>query len=470
MKEKENELIDQFFKEKLNQKNYETTDDFILDLQHRIAKKKKKKRLLFFFFSTIGLLALLSAGYFIIICTTTGGNNSEPVFTYRLKENKLKNIKTPLNKFNSKKSNFQLKINLPIDSKRATSINLHSKPINRMEKRTNKSMFNKSRIFNEITTEISKYTGDSDRNLILSLVNFEVFNKIKHSKSTDVFSSDSIEQNDFDTSKPNTDLHDSKRDSLLVQQSQFNNRQNKFIELQGYFGPQLNFTDFNSIKKASELGLQIIPNLSYNFGLNAQFRSNKIIFGSGVTLSKWGENYKWIQSENTVSDSVNLNLQLSIPLPFDTTGTHFYPLNINEKIYLVSNANKSLFLRNTQKLIQVPFYFGYTFNLKNLEIIPKTHLVLGINLNFQTLSIPIYSVDEVNNSALTSPFASFQYARILISNQFEVEFRKRYNNFYMFVSPYFRYGFNSISSGNLTKYSRNLGLNLGVGYSPFHIK
>jgi hypothetical protein len=467
------EFIDDLFKNKLSQQDFEAPQDFIFDIQKRIEKKRNRRKLILFCSFIFGSLSIFILCYFIL---NSASDHNILISNQKVEKNKSEKSKsTGIQKIGFKKvasCGIEISVNTNYVNHRNNSVDKNSnvygtKSIQRnfsenkekiSLKNDNQNYKLSNQPFDKENT--SKYYYDSNR---IHSDESDIKNE-EHpttvSSGTDAITesnysakSDSI----FDTSKrKNEDLSTDKE----ITKSHSKNR----YEIQAFFGPKVNLMDRNSVMKMNSLGVLKGPSISFSFGLNNQIIRKNFVFGTGIQYTEWKENYNWSQLNKFLIDSINLNLHLAIPNLFDTTGTNFYPINITNMYYLFKDSVVKYKLENSMSFIQVPLYFGYCFQLKTIEIIPK----LGLNFMFskvnQTVEIPTYHVDEVNGfSQPLTPFTSFQTNQFLMSYQLEIEIKKRLNQWYIYASPYYGNGINSMIQTTEKKHPSNFGCNIGIG-------
>ncbi len=469
------ELIDDLFKNKLSQQDFEAPQDFIFDIQKRIEKKRKRRKLILFCSFIFGSLSIFIFGYFFL---NAASNHNTLISNQKVEKNKPEKSKNPgIQKIGFKKvasSGKEIKVNTNNVNHRNNSVDKNS--ILNVTK-------SKQRNLSEIKEKIS--LKNDNQNYKLSNQPFEKENSSKHFIDSNRIHSDEsdIKNKEYPTTvSSDTDTitesnYSAKSDSIFDTSNTKNKEpftdQNKTkspsknrYEIQAFFGPKVNLMDRNSEMKMNSLGVFKGPSVSFSFGLTNQIIRKNVVFGTGIQYTEWKENYNWTQLNKFLIDSINFNLHLAITNPFDTTGANFYPVNITNMYYLFKDSVIKYKLQNSISFIQVPLYFGYCFQLKTIELLPK----LGLNFMFskvnQTIEIPTYHVNEVNGfSQPFTPFTSFQTNQFLMSYQLEVEIKKRLNQWFVYASPYFGSGINSMIQTTGKKHSSNFGCNFGIGIS-----
>jgi hypothetical protein len=115
-------------------------------------------------------------------------------------------------------------------------------------------------------------------------------------------------------------------------------------------------------------------------------------------------------------------------------------------------------------IIQLPFYFGYKIKIQNFEIIPKVGINVGLIRGDNFVQLPQYNANSISNTSIpNSPFIPIQRNHFLASYQIGVDFRKQFENWFIYVNPYFRNGVSSLIR-NDRKPLIQYGCNLGLGF------
>lgn len=473
--EENREYIDELFKNKLSNQDFEAPQDFIFDIQNRIKKKRESKRRILFYFLVFGSLSIFTMGYFFFKAVSDQNNS---ISIQKIEKKKTEKSTTKVIQ----------KIGFKTTSSNGTKINVNSNKA----KQSNGSLETKIHGHTTILKQGNQFKDKEkisiknyNQNFKLQIQTIDtetISNPNSDSNRTDSNDTDTKNQGQPIAVSSSTDTitefnHSAKSDSILdaskrknevqlTNQEKTNSPSKNRYEIQAFFGPKVNLMDRNSAMKMNSLGIFKSPSVSFSFGLNSQITRKNFVFGTGIQYAEWKENFKWTQLNKFLIDSFQLNLHLAIPNPLDTTGTNFYPININNVNYVFKDSLVNYKLKNSIRYIQIPFYFGYTFQFRSIELLPK----FGFNLMFskanQTIEIPTYHVNEVNGfSEPLMPFKSFQTNQFLMSYQLEVEIKKRINQWYVYVSPYCGNMINSMIQSSNKKSSSYFGSNFGIGIS-----
>jgi len=199
---------------------------------------------------------------------------------------------------------------------------------------------------------------------------------------------------------------------------------------------------------------------SSSFGVMYRAKIKQFDLGAGLSWMKTGEkaNYGTNTLEMAEVDSLifiewqtdsvfNQNTQTwsidSIPLYDSTTVTTY----INNSIFY-NAANKYTW-------ISIPLRFGYRFDINKFSIIPR----VGIDLSF-AMGSNTGTYAEIINEGLTQNSSS----RFILSYALQLEVRRSFDRWHVFVNPYFRSNVTPvISSAIQTRRYNSWGINAGIG-------
>ncbi|MDB3905185.1 hypothetical protein N9335_01765 [Crocinitomicaceae bacterium] len=200
---------------------------------------------------------------------------------------------------------------------------------------------------------------------------------------------------------------------------------------------------------------------SSSFGVMYRAKIKQFDLGAGLSWMKTGEkaNYGTNTLEMAEVDSLifiewqtdsvfNQNTQTwsidSIPLYDSTTVTTY----INDSIFY-NAANKYTW-------ISIPLRFGYRFDINKFSIIPR----VGIDLSF-AMGSNTGTYAEIINEGLTQNSSS----RFILSYALQLEVRRSFDRWHVFVNPYFRSNVTPvISSAIQTRRYNSWGINAGIGF------
>lgn len=198
--------------------------------------------------------------------------------------------------------------------------------------------------------------------------------------------------------------------------------------------------------------------LAPSFGINANFSYKKFTFGSGINYEQTGEKFnvdiksaelkdstysEFIQDTIWVQDSIGN----WIPVPHDTTIYH--TVQYTDSVW----ASKSF--QNRYSWISIPLHFGYRFEWGNYELIPRIGAVFNFGIASGAGTYPNTSFNNTNR---------YPPARFTVSYLIQLEARRNFDRWFVFINPYFRSMINPAVSGDVIRrrYS-SWGMQFGIG-------
>jgi hypothetical protein len=467
MKE-DREFIDDLFKSHLESQKFDVPSDFINDIVGRIeAKKKTKKRRVIFILFTSSFIFLLGFVFFSTLIKSNEKDKNTNIKVVKSSEKQKIVVKTPSSspkKTDSLKKEKSIIIKSSL-FKTQTNKNSSLSKSNFRTKNKNKKQINEIK---ETTSKYSNSLTQTNQNQIEKKeMNSVISENINHH--------DSIQEKSIDTL---TVVDNGKKDSLKVAangkktekkellKTTVNTSTNdiKMREIQIYSGYQINLMDKNSRNNASINNIRSDFASNFSIGINVQFEHKKIIIGSGFELNKWKEKYSWNQQNLYLQDSVLINMSIPIPYATDTTGLYFNNIKVNDVIYYYQTQSTQYKSSNTLNIIQLPFYFGYKFKIQKFEFIPKVGINTGLVRGDNFVQLPQFNANSISNTSVpNSPFIPAERNHFIVSYQIGVDFRKQFENWYIYVNPYYRNGISSLIQ-NDRKLLIQYGWNFGLGF------
>ena len=234
-------------------------------------------------------------------------------------------------------------------------------------------------------------------------------------------------------------------------------------EVQLYAGmvnssPLLGFTAENANEQmiANERSLW-----TSSYGIKYHSRFNDFDLGIGFEVIKNGENVNYSPSlfnELTIDstyfvgfeiDSILNNNQVweidSIPVYADTS-----------YVFLINDTN-SFNGKNTYRWINIPLDFGYRFELGKYAFIPR----IGVDLAFASgANIGTYA------ESTGGGFVQRASNRFVLSYSLQLEIRRRFDRFHVFINPYFRSNVMPVISSDIQQRRyHSMGVNAGIGFT-----
>ncbi|WP_341907886.1 hypothetical protein [Fluviicola taffensis] len=197
--------------------------------------------------------------------------------------------------------------------------------------------------------------------------------------------------------------------------------------------------------------------LAPSFGVSANLSYKKFTFGTGLTYEQTGEKFKVDLKNSELKDSTYSQLVQDTIWVQDTSG--WIPILHDTTLYFtVQYMDTSLTSRSFQNRyswISIPLHFGYRFELGKYELIPR----LGAAFNF-----------GIAQKRGTYPNASFnntvQYppAKFNISYLIQLEARRNFDKWFVFINPYFQSMINpSVSGEVIRRRYTSWGIQFGIG-------
>lgn len=199
--------------------------------------------------------------------------------------------------------------------------------------------------------------------------------------------------------------------------------------------------------------------LAPSFGVNGNLSYKKLTFGLGLSYEQTGEKNnleinKYYLKDSTVSEHViDTILVLDslgnwIPVIHDTTIYHNYQFQ--------DSTTERISFKNTYSWISIPLHFGYRFDFGDYELIPR----IGAQFNFGISRNKGKFPDENFNTIL-----EYQAVKFNISYLIQLEARRNFKKWHVFINPYFKSMINPAISNDLIRrrYS-SWGIQFGVGF------
>jgi hypothetical protein len=121
----------------------------------------------------------------------------------------------------------------------------------------------------------------------------------------------------------------------------------------------------------------------------------------------------------------------------------------------IDSTSKKVSFTNRYSWISIPLYAGYRFGFGNYELIPR----IGAQFNF---GIPQNTGQFLNDSL--SSLVEYHAIRFTLSYLIQLEARRNFGKWHIFVNPYFKSIINPAISGHIIRrrYS-SWGIQLGIG-------
>lgn len=464
--------IDKLFQESLNQRSFDIPEAFLEDLNKRLDQGEKKRRVFFWWFITLFCLTGLS----VIIFSSL----QFPAFNLRDFEQR-----PPSNEFT------QNRLYIPVNSKPEENslpfhLSLHQPAVFRTiptkaQTFAGKAKKHTSEKTNPETLPVPVSIPVKDQNIkrkkpltasipsTLFTTHAGSIQDTLNGSLPDSFATLSRKEIDFDTLRSGIISIDqttgkepfasSSQTDVLNQKSTPESVWRKEIQLFGGLGANFihdSHADKAYVGKLTENQSSI---LAPSFGIQGNLSYKKFTFGTGLSYSQTGEKFdsemtKYVYKDSTYSEHVidtilvfDDSLGIWVPEIHDTTLYYTYQ-------YKDSTLERKSF-KNQYSWISIPLYFGYRFELGNYELIPR----IGAQFNFGIAKnkgrFPNGNFDGM---------IEYQAVRFNVSYLIQLEVRRNFGRWHIFINPYFKSMIDPAISGDLIRrrYS-SWGIQFGVG-------
>lgn len=220
-------------------------------------------------------------------------------------------------------------------------------------------------------------------------------------------------------------------------------------DVQVYFSPSASNWKAQS-DSFTKLQSYASPSFSYDIGAKWNLFYKDIQFSAGASYSRSTEKISFEKSYTiqTGTDSVFLYFVYD-SITMDSTAIYQY-----NPVYGTITDSKQLL--NRYSWISVPLSVGYRFRFQSWDVIPS----IGARLNF---GIASNTGNYPDNSGLDHPIEA---VRFNTDFSIQTEIRKNFNNYHVFVTPYYRGNLSPvIKDPNLRITHRYWGISFGAGIS-----
>lgn len=200
--------------------------------------------------------------------------------------------------------------------------------------------------------------------------------------------------------------------------------------------------------------------LAPSFGIQGNISYKKFTFGTGLSYAQTGEKYSFETMKYTFKDSTYSEHIIDTILAFDDSLGIWVPVIHDTTLYYTyqykqdSTLERTSF-KNQYSWISIPIYFGYRFELGKYELIPR----IGAQFNFGIAK----NKGHFPNADFTGMIA-YQAVTFNVSYLIQLEARRNFGRWHMFINPYFKSMISPAISGDLIRrrYS-SWGIQFGVG-------
>ena len=197
----------------------------------------------------------------------------------------------------------------------------------------------------------------------------------------------------------------------------------------------------------------------YGFSYHAEL--NHFDFGTGLSYEKTGEQVNYIT--NTIS-ILDVDSTFIIGFQVDSIfneNSETWELDslilYADTSYSASTIDTALYSgRNVFNWITIPLHFGYQFDVGPYRLIPRLGIDLGFAIGSNTASYA-----ELVNEGIVSRSSK----RFVLSSDFQLEIRRNFDRYHVFITPYFKSNLMSVISSDVQRRRyHSWGINGGIGF------
>jgi len=293
---------------------------------------------------------------------------------------------------------------------------------------------------------------------------------------TTVVSKDSIYQDEIEIAKVNdTSVRDSSHqntvdstliDKTVAEDSIYSTKKPWHFDLQvfGGVGSSSYIDKSNNELYLNEFKENQKNTVLFNAGILGSITYQNFTLRTGIEFSQTGEKFDFELNDmssydSTISSTNIVNQLISYYEPwgawkYDTIVEEI--ITSDETVTITDTVKSQMIITNRYNWISVPISVGYQFNWNKFSVIPR----VGTRFNFA------FSRD--NGKLPSEDYLQLEentFERFTIDYSIDLEFRRDFTNWHVFLSPYFRSNFKpTINSQVLQRKYSTWGVNLGIGY------
>lgn len=197
--------------------------------------------------------------------------------------------------------------------------------------------------------------------------------------------------------------------------------------------------------------------LAPSFGVNGHASFNQFTFGLGLSYAQTGEKYTLESYQYSIKDSTVAEvIHDSIPVIVDTVVVWIpYDTTIYHTVQYQDSALQKTTFKNRYSWFSIPIYLGYRFELGKYELIPRIGTQFNIGIGKNTGTFPGQD---------SSGTVKYQAVKFNVSYLIQLEARRNFDNWYVFVNPYFKSMINpAISADVIRRRYSSWGIQFGIG-------
>ncbi|WP_300661549.1 hypothetical protein [Fluviicola sp.] len=489
----EKKHIDKLFHEALNQRSFEIPDAFLEDLNKRLDAEEKKRRVFFWWFA--GLLCMTGLSLIIFFSLRSP--------SFPLPDSQATNYKFSASyaAINPEVSLWKTHLSISADEMAIfATMTEKSDPISNIfaikpkKQAAEKQSQSGSSVQKHVQEEIGKNEAINKSKIKSTLVSVgkpgsqtsvvlddlsqttgkPISDNMASMKPTEVIKDSGAEKPDTtivsETTKDTTlavNAADTTSNPLTSSENPGDEKKNKpenqwRTEIQLFGGLGANFindshTDKGYLGKITKNQSSI---LAPSFGIQGNLSYKKLTFGTGLSYSQTGEKYSSEMMKYTFKDSTYSEHIIDTILTFDDSLGIWVPVIHDTTLYYSyqykqdSTLERTSF-KNQYSWISIPIYFGYRFELGKYELIPR----IGAQFNFGIAK----NKGHFPNADFTG-MVEYQAVKFNVSYLIQLEARRNFGRWHIFVNPYFKSMINPAISGDLIRRRyASWGIQFGVG-------
>ena len=196
---------------------------------------------------------------------------------------------------------------------------------------------------------------------------------------------------------------------------------------------------------------------SFTFGGRVSMWLNRSVFTTGFDVLQFKEENLFEISSIESYDSVYVtNVDTTVTFDstnqsFDTTYTYYY-----DSTTVTDTVNNITPVNQQYSWIQIPFQYGYRFNINKWAIIPRVGGNLALGIRQTNKLYPSAEFDQLNSYPVNS--------KVLLNLTGSLEVRRSFNNFHIFARGDYQTGLRPVLTGDY--FERRYGgfrFNVGIG-------
>ncbi len=195
---------------------------------------------------------------------------------------------------------------------------------------------------------------------------------------------------------------------------------------------------------------------SEKFGIQANLHLKKFGVSTGVFFTRFGEQSNYKLTQQVSGDSVfvsKINMVITFDPQTQAPDTTYVPEY--DTVLVNRNYNQTYKVTNRFSRIVIPVCIGYSFKIASCSVFPRAGISFDILAEKKQGLYPTVQRDKMS-------FASSK--KLAVSYSFELEVRRNFNPFFVFISPQFNSALTpSVSTNGLNRRYWSLGLQVGIG-------